>query len=216
MNQRELEELIRLVATEADRDAILRHVDDGDIPRAVIETLSRSRSPDLRSWAIDMAARLPTGEATRVLVGVVRRSRDSDDRIDAVRHLRTIDPDATLALAPRIRRWFTASDFYERQLAMQTALAIGDLDSLPLLDQIAARDPHASGRIAGVCAMGLRGDIQGLRDRLLGHDEHFDTPWLTQALAIIQTPAALEALADSAAGLPDEECRAFAADALRD
>jgi hypothetical protein len=170
----------------------------------VLHRLAESTHSVVRAWVATSAARiLVTGASS--IVAPLMDDPDADVREAATEGMLAADPEAAMALVPRLRRQLGSSDYWEPVTAMWRLARLGDIDALAEIAHVernATRAWHR--RNATVVRLLLSGEADKLLKRLASHDHEWTTP-LVHAAMVINTPAAAEALRDCL-HIADAEC----------
>jgi hypothetical protein len=196
-----------VAADEADALLDGLRADRGRAAR-ILDELSRHDSADVRAWVAWAAPQVLGEGGSSVLMGLTR-DRDPDVREAAIDELVTLDPDAARRLVPALRRRLRSTEAREPVSAMWTLAELGDRSSLPAIRRLAeAKDlEHPfNARVAEIVCLLLEERGDEVLWRLRAHDHDY-TPWLATAARVLGTESARAALAQCAAGAPDEECR---------
>jgi HEAT repeat protein len=172
----------------------------------VLDELSRHRSPVVRAWVPETAARILEDGGVRVILSM---TRDGDDSVReaAVEALIALDPESARTIAPDLRRRLHSSDAGQRIGAAWALAEIGDRRSLSRFAEQARNAETPEERSETQAAMHvLERDedavISGLRA-----GEPSAAPALARAARLLGTPATLAALEECAVSAPDEALR---------
>jgi hypothetical protein len=179
---------------------------------AILDGLSRHRSPLVRGWTSGIARKL-RDDRYLPLMRRLASDRDPDVRNIAFQDIAAQWPSELASLLPRLR---TELDGANAVQALWMIAEVRDAESRVAVEHVTldgTRIPYVRS-LAGVVLSVLDGDLTTILSRISGHD-HDSMHWLVQAAGMLDTRRAEQTLRDFIDRAPDSSCRHYCEMALR-
>jgi hypothetical protein len=179
---------------------------------AILDGLSRHRSPLVRGWTSGIARKL-RNDRNLPLMRRLAADRDPDVRNIAFQDIAAQWPSELAVLLPRLRRELDGENAVQ---ALWMIAEARDPESRVAVQHVAVDDqrPPYVRSLAGIVLSVLDGDLTTILRRISTHD-HDSMHWLVQAAGMLDANGAEPTLLDFIRRAPDPSCRHYCEMALR-